>query len=43
MMGADGRYYRSIANSKADGTERTIEGGKFIANGRDTPWQTRCR
>jgi hypothetical protein len=42
VMGVDGRI-RTMANSKADGTEPTIKGGKFTANGHDTPWQTRCR
>jgi hypothetical protein len=42
VMGVDGRI-RTMANSKADDTEPTIKGGKFIANGHDTPWQTRCR
>ena len=32
-----------MANSKADGTEPTIEDGKFTANGGNTPWQVRCR
>jgi hypothetical protein len=42
LMGPDGRI-RAMANSKADGSEPTITGGKFTANGADTPWQVRCR
>jgi hypothetical protein len=42
LMGLDGRI-RAIANSKVDGTEQSIKDGKFTANGRDTPWQARCR
>jgi hypothetical protein len=42
VMGLDGRI-RTVANSRADGTEPTIKDGKFTANGHDSPWQTRCR
>jgi hypothetical protein len=42
VMGLDGRI-RSVANSRADGTEPTIKDGKFTANGHESPWQTRCR
>jgi len=42
LMGSDGRT-RAMSNSRIDGTEVTISGGKFTANGATTPWQTRCR
>jgi hypothetical protein len=42
LMGSD-RRIRALSNSRIDGTEVTIRGGKFTANGAITPWQTRCR
>jgi hypothetical protein len=42
MKGSDGRL-RALSNRNADTNEYTIVGGKFTANGDETPWQTRCR
>jgi hypothetical protein len=42
IKGSDGRI-RAISNKNVDTNEYSIKGGKFTANGNDTPWQTRCR
>lgn len=34
---------RTISNRDAETNEVTIAHGKFVRNGRRTPWQTRCR
>jgi hypothetical protein len=42
IKGSDGRI-RALSNRNVDTNEYSIEGGKFTANGNDTPWQSRCR
>ena len=42
IKGSDGRI-RVVSNRNVDTNEYSIKGGKFTANGNDTPWQTRCR
>jgi hypothetical protein len=42
MKGVDGRI-RTVANSKLDGTDATIRGGRFVVGGdAETVWQMRC-
>ena len=41
LKGPDGRA-RALMNRQIGG-DYTVRDGKFVANGRDTPWSTRCR
>jgi hypothetical protein len=38
---ADARV-RAVANSKIDGTHHTIKGGRFVGDGREARWQSKC-
>ena len=42
LKGADGRI-RSLSNRDVDTDKYTVVKGKFVYNGKATPWQTRCR
>jgi hypothetical protein len=43
IKGADGRI-RTLANSRVDGSDATITGGRFVVgSGAETVWQTRCQ
>jgi hypothetical protein len=39
--GPDGRI-RTLINSRVDGTDYTVRDGRFVHNGAETPWLTRC-
>jgi hypothetical protein len=39
--GSDGRI-RTLINSRVDGTDYTVRDGRFVHNGAETPWLTRC-
>jgi hypothetical protein len=39
---ADGRL-QTTSNRNVDNDEYSIRHGRFVANGQDVPWQTRCR
>jgi hypothetical protein len=41
IRGRDGRI-RAMSNRDVSSNQFTIQGGRFTANGRQTPWQARC-
>jgi hypothetical protein len=41
LKGPDGRI-RSVENARIDGTQITVSNGRFLHNGAETPWQSRC-
>jgi hypothetical protein len=41
VRGTDGRI-RTMVNTRVDGSDYTVRDGRFIHNGAETPWLTRC-